>query len=164
MLVIWYLLFRDEKSRTPLWLFIAGLCRTAALAGMIYIPAVDDHDTHDYCLTIYLSLTLVWFFGLIDQTKRTKNNNKAILYRKRIAYTYCAMFIPLLHYFTQHRMYQVPGASSKYAFFEWISIALDLLYDCVATLEFDSLELRVYDIEGVTKSIPLDLYARSHYV
>ena len=181
MIIIWYLLFKSEDSRVPLWIFIAGILRACALGGIIYIPAVDDHDPHDLCLTIYLSMTFVWFFTLLNVIG-TNGNAKSHLYRKRILRWYCILFVPMMHYFTQHRIYQVAGgkcemvylhgikeltsylAYSKYSIFEWIVIGLDLLYDCVAVFEFDSLEVRVYDTMGVTKSNSIDLNARSHYV
>lgn len=109
LVVIWYLIFKSEKSRVPLWIFIAGILRTSALGGLVYIPVKDDHDTHDLCLTVYLSLTLVWFFSLIHLSGTTVAASKAHVYRKRIARWYCVLFIPMMHYFTQYRLYQVAG-------------------------------------------------------
>lgn len=161
--IIWYLLIRSPSSRVPQWVFVTGILRTCAVGGIIYVPSVDDHDMHDIFLTAYLSLTLVWFWSMVHLSQ-SKAQEKTHLYRTRIAKWYCLLFIPLLHYFTQHRLYQVPGAYSKYAIFEWLAVALDLLFDAVATVEFESLELRVYDIAGASKGPGVDLYAQSHYV
>lgn len=164
IVAVWYLLTRSPSSRRPEWILLAGVLRTGALGGIIYVPAVDDHNTHDKFLTAYVSLTLVWFWNVLRFTQGNKALEKAHSYRKRIAIAYCVFFVPLIHYLTQYRIYQVPGAYSKYAFFEWASVALDLAFDCVSTIEFENLELRVYDIKGATKGPGLDLYARAHYV
>lgn len=181
VVVIWYLLIRPDpidsssdlskfNSRVPVLVFSVGLLRAFALGGLIYIPVVDDHDMHDFCLTVYLSLTLVWFFSLIQLTKRA-GNGVSSMYRRRIAMGYCVLFVPLLHYFTQHKLYQVAGAYSKYAVFEWIALALDLGFDLVAVVEFEGLEIRVYAVDGGLglrnskgKGVELHALGRGHYV
>ena len=60
---------------------IAGLLRTAALGGLVYVPVVDDHDTHDLFLTIYLMFTMAWFFGIIHLSDRKSQSR---VYRKRV--------------------------------------------------------------------------------
>lgn len=151
MIIIWFLLTRSVTSRVPTMVFITGLLRTAALGGLVYVPTIDDHDTHDLFLATYLTFTAVWFFGIIHLTGR---DSKSRVYRKRVLRWYFVMFIPLVHYFTQHRFYQVPGALSKYSFFEYILVALDLLFDLVGVVEFEGMELRVYKNLPVGGELP----------
>lgn len=141
LVVIWFMLTKSATSRVPMMVCIAGLLRTAALGGLVYVPVVDDHDTHDLFLTIYLMFTMAWFFGIIHLSDRQSQSR---VYRKRVLRWYFVLFIPLVHYFTQHRFYQVPGALSKYSFFEYVFVALDLLFDLVGVVEFEGVEVRVY--------------------
>lgn len=242
MVLIWYFLTRPQAPRTrskkhfslddiddslfnerfPDLILVVGILRTIFLAGIIYIPTPDDHDTHDFCLAGYLLMTASWFYGMLKFTSgdeqmaeseltklsaemddilgnfdiedngesvlplhydgvhltsrggdksRSENNGKSatemeeddgeekeelaeiknrkrretIGYRtrKRIAWIYALMIIPLVHYMIQRRVYRVPGSFSKYAFFEWITIVLDISFDAVSTVEFEGLELRV---------------------
>lgn len=200
------------SGKLPNFIFLAGIVRTIFLAGIIYIPLPDDHDTHDFCLAGYLLMTTAWFYGMLkftsgdksiadsdvmilsDEMKKIIDNfgvepeasatlplhnddgtwtdlgeekksevdeiarlraevngrrNKQRLptagfsSRKKIAFAYASLAIPLVHYMIQHRVYRTAGSYSKYAIFEWVAIVLDVAFDAVSALEFEGLELRV---------------------
>lgn len=86
----------------------------------------------------------------INDVRRPPTNGYLI--RKRVAMAYFFVSILLGHYMIQKRVYRVEGVLSKYAFFEWIAIFLDIAFDAVSVLEFEGLELRV-----VSLSVDLDL-------
>lgn len=48
-------------------------------------------------------------------------------------------------------IYPVPIAYTKYAFFEWTLVLLDLAFDAVTALDFDSFEVVIRDVKGVSK-------------
>lgn len=71
IVIIWYLLTRAPRDgplrpSLPELVFAVGLVRTALLAGIIYIPKQDDHDSHDFCFAGYLLTTGIWFYGLCE--------------------------------------------------------------------------------------------------
>lgn len=76
-----------------------------------------------------------------DSNSKKPTSGYAI--RKQLAAAYYILFIPLCHYMLQYRVYRVPGSYSRYAFFEWVAVLLDIGFDAVSALEFDGLEFRV---------------------
>lgn len=45
----------------------------------------------------------------------------------------------------------LPSAYTTYAFFEWSLVLLDVAFDAVTALDFDSFEVVIRDIKGVSK-------------
>lgn len=45
----------------------------------------------------------------------------------------------------------VPTAYTTYAFFEWALVLLDLAFDAVTALDFDSFEVVIRDVKGISK-------------
>lgn len=73
IVVIWYFITKTPNSKVPELVFASGLVRTVFLAGIIYIPSQDDHDTHDKCFAGYLLMTGIWFYGLLTFTGGTQD-------------------------------------------------------------------------------------------
>lgn len=61
------------SGKLPDVVFLAGVTRTIFLAGIIYVPTPDDHDTHDFCLAGYILMTGAWFYGMLKFTSGEKN-------------------------------------------------------------------------------------------
>lgn len=79
----------------------------------------------------------------------------------------------MIFFFIRHKVHRVPGgkfccsredtgqgdldidskspAYTTYAFFEWSLVLLDVAFDAVTALDFDSLEVVVRDVKGVSK-------------
>lgn len=85
----------------------------------------------------------ITFFAQFSHEKPSK-------YRRGIAQAFVLSFVPLGHYLVQHRLYQVSGAYSKYAFLEWVMAILDLAFDSVSIYEFQGLEFQIF---GSKKSV-----------
>lgn len=140
---IWYLLIRTEESNLPNYLFAIGLIRSSLFGLSAFVTSEDDHDLHDMAIITYTLLTVLWMLG-VTFFAQLSYYEKATKYRRRIAQSFVFAFIPLGHYLVQHRLYQIPGAYSMYALFEWLMVILDIAFDAVSILEFQGLEIQVF--------------------
>lgn len=52
---------------------------------------------------------------------------------------------------TKNADLHTPPAYTIYAFFEWSLVLLDVAFDAVTALDFDSFEVVIRDIKGVSK-------------
>jgi Frag1/DRAM/Sfk1 family len=138
-----------------------GLFRTVACGGWTYVTSTDDHDWHDIFMISYLVATLPWTLGCIALSPP---NPMAIKWRKRFGGAFFAMLVPLVYYFIQHKVHRVPGgkcltffgfanfsAYTKYAFFEWSLVLLDVAFDACTVYDFESLEIVLKDVNGITR-------------
>lgn len=108
----------------------------------VYITSSDNHDAHDVGMISYILLTIPWELGCISQTPPGHRS----LRRRRI-WTMAAFFgciVPMVPLYIQHKFYRVPGAYSRYAYFEWMLIILDIGFDALAAYQLDSMELEVF--------------------
>lgn len=143
LVFLWYLLVRpvtdDDPQMRPRLFLILGLARTFAVGFMAYVPDGDDHDLHDLAMICYGILSIWWMAVVtyISQIEQMK------LKRKRICQFFMLLFIPLGHFFIQHRLYQLPGALSKYALCEWGLVVLDVYFDSLSVYEFSKLEFEI---------------------
>lgn len=126
----------------PNYLFAIGLIRSSLFGLSAFVPSEDDHDLHDMATITYTLLTVLWMLGITFFAQLSYE--KATKYRRRIAQSFVFAFIPLGHYLIQHRLYQVPGAYSKYALFEWLMVVLDIAFDAVSIFEFQGLEIQTF--------------------
>ncbi|KZT29935.1 hypothetical protein NEOLEDRAFT_1238654 [Neolentinus lepideus HHB14362 ss-1] len=136
-----YCLTRSAKSSLPTVVFISGIIRTISCGGWVYITSSDDHDTHDILMITYIVCNLPWMFGGIACTPVA--NVQAKKKRQRICAAFFLSMIPMVYFFIQHKVHRVPGAYTRYSFFEWGLIILDILYDSVAELDFRAANLQV---------------------
>lgn len=111
------------------------------LQGWMYITSTDDHDVHDVCMGTYIFLTLLWEIGCIAQTPP---GNRTL--RKRRIWTALSFWgctVPMVPLYIQHKYYRVPGAYSRYAYFEWGLIILDIAFDALAGSQLKGLTLEI---------------------
>lgn len=107
----------------------------------MYITSSDDHDVHDVCMVAYILLTVPWELGCISQTP---SGDRTL--RKRRIWTMAAFFgciVPMVPLYIQHKVYRVPGAYSRYAYFEWGLIVLDIAFDALAAGQLKALDIIV---------------------
>ena len=116
----------------------------------------------------YLVATLPWTLGCLALSPP---NPKAVQYRKYFAGGFFGTLVPLIYFFIQHKVHKVPGgkdgdstayecliadqktqsAYTKYAFFEWSLILFDVGFDAVTALDFETFEVVVRDIKGISR-------------
>ncbi|KAL2266817.1 hypothetical protein VTJ83DRAFT_6169 [Remersonia thermophila] len=145
---LWYLLTAKPGSALPKAVALSGLVRTLTCGGWTYITSTDDHDWHDILMISYIVFTIPWTAGCI---KLSPPNAKAIKYRKYLAGAFFGTLVPLVYFFIQHKVHRVAGAYTIYAFFEWSLIILDVAFDAVTALDFDTFEVVVRDVKGASK-------------
>ncbi|KAH8994787.1 Frag1/DRAM/Sfk1 family-domain-containing protein [Lactarius akahatsu] len=121
-----YLLNRQmfPLSTLPGFLSVVGVLRTLTCGGWVYITSSDNHDVHDVLMILYIVLNLPWMFGNIRLSRGRARRQRFWL-----------SLLPMIYFFVQHKVYRVPGAYTRYAFFEWSLILFDILYDSVAIID-----------------------------
>ncbi|KAH6845664.1 Frag1/DRAM/Sfk1 family-domain-containing protein [Chaetomium sp. MPI-CAGE-AT-0009] len=145
---LWYLLTAKPGRTLPKAIAISGLVRTLTCGGWTYITSTDDHDWHDILMIAYIVFTIPWTTGCIALSPA---NPKAIKYRKYLAGGFFGTLVPLVYFFIQHKVHRVAGAYTIYAFFEWSLILLDVAFDAVTALDFDTFEVVIKDVKGASK-------------
>ncbi|KAK0495256.1 Frag1/DRAM/Sfk1 family-domain-containing protein [Armillaria luteobubalina] len=130
-----YLLHRSSQSTLPIFVFILGLVRTLSCGGWVYITSSDDHDVHDFFMITYMVCNIPWMLGGIACTPQHSTRIR----RKRFFTT----IIPLVYFFIQHKVHRIPGAYTRYSFFEWGLIFFDVFYDSIAEAEFKDAALQI---------------------
>ncbi|EYE98206.1 putative integral plasma membrane protein [Aspergillus ruber CBS 135680] len=148
LVFLWYILTARPNSSLPKIVAGVGVFRTFTCGGWTYVTSTDDHDWHDIFMISYLVATLPWTLGCLALSP---NNRRAVKYRKIMASLFFGTLVPLIYYFIQHKVHKVPGAYTKYAFFEWSLILFDVGFDAVTALDFDAFELVVRDVKGVSR-------------
>ncbi|KAI5987173.1 Frag1/DRAM/Sfk1 family-domain-containing protein [Pisolithus marmoratus] len=123
-----YLLNRQSQSSLPGWLFLFGIIRTLSCGGWVYITSSDDHDVHDVLMILYILCNVPWMLGGIHCTRAGHTESRRR--RKLVATLY-------------HKVYKIPGAYTRYSFFEWGLILLDILYDSIAGIDFERSKLQI---------------------
>ncbi|CAL5870220.1 uncharacterized protein PFLUO_LOCUS4455 [Penicillium psychrofluorescens] len=148
LVFLWYILTARPNSTLPKIVAGVGIFRTLTCGGWTYVTSTDDHDWHDIFMISYLVATLPWTLGCLALSP---NNRRAVKYRKIMAGLFFGTLVPLIYYFIQHKVHKVPGAYTKYAFFEWALILFDVGFDAVTALDFEGFELVVRDIKGISR-------------
>ncbi|CAI7649064.1 unnamed protein product [Penicillium bialowiezense] len=148
LVFLWYILTSRPNSTLPKIVAGVGIFRTLTCGGWTYVTSTDDHDWHDIFMISYLVATLPWTLGCLALSP---NNRRAVKYRKIMASLFFGTLVPLIYYFIQHKVHKVPGAYTKYAFFEWSLILFDVGFDAITALDFESFELVVRDVKGVSR-------------
>ncbi|KAG2176266.1 hypothetical protein INT43_005500 [Umbelopsis isabellina] len=150
LVFLWYL-FTTKSARTSStafgkFLLAVGLIRTVSCGGWVYITSSDDHDTHDIAMILYLLCTLPWQLGVWKTTP--KSNVTSRKWRKLFTLLFFGTLPPMIYYFIGHKVHRIPGAYTKYAFFEWSLIIYDVAFDAVSALDFQKFELTVRDLSS----------------
>ncbi|KAJ6577178.1 Frag1/DRAM/Sfk1 family-domain-containing protein [Mycena capillaripes] len=130
---------RAWDSKFPVVTLISGILRTISCGGWVYVTSNDDGEIHDFFMISYLVLTIPWMVGCIAcapiQTRRK---------RIAVASTFFLSLIPLVYFYLQHKVHKIPGAYTRYSFFEWGLIAFDLLFDSFIEDELKHANLQIY--------------------
>ncbi|KAK0235644.1 Frag1/DRAM/Sfk1 family-domain-containing protein [Armillaria nabsnona] len=136
-----YLLHRSPQSTLPVLVFISGLVRTLSCGGWVYITSSDDHDVHDFFMITYMVCNIPWMLGGIACTPQQSTRIRKK--RRLVATAFFTSIIPLVYFFIQHKVHRIPGAYTRYSFFEWGLIFFDVLYDSIAEAEFKDAALQI---------------------
>ncbi|KAI1349775.1 Frag1/DRAM/Sfk1 family protein [Xylaria sp. FL0043] len=150
LVALWYLLTARPGKNLPKFVAAMGIFRTLTCGGWTYVTSTDDHDWHDIFMISYLVATIPWTAGCLALSPP---NPKAIKYRKYIATAFFSTIIPIVYFFIQHKIHRVPGAYTTYSFFEWSLILYDVAFDSVTALDFDTFEIIVKDVNGLSKGL-----------
>ncbi|OAX84807.1 hypothetical protein ACJ72_00830 [Emergomyces africanus] len=148
LVFLWYILTARPNSSLPKFVAGTGIFRTLTCGGWTYVTSTDDHDWHDIFMISYLIATVPWTLGCLALSP---NNRRAVKYRKIFAGFFFGTLVPLIYYFIQHKVHKVPGAYTKYAFFEWALVLFDVAFDAVTALDFGGFEIVVRDLKGVSR-------------
>ncbi|KAH9846239.1 Frag1/DRAM/Sfk1 family-domain-containing protein [Lenzites betulinus] len=141
LVALQYYMQRTPNSSIPGFLLLIGILRTLSCGGWVYITSSDDHDVHDVLMISYIVLNIPWMFGSIACTPV---NHVASRKRRRLASLgFFAAIAPMIYFFIQHKVHRVPGAYTRYSFFEWALILLDVWYDSSAELDFKAADLKI---------------------
>jgi len=122
--------FAFPSSSLPAIMSVVGVLRTLTCGGWVYITSSDNHDVHDVLMILYIVLNLPWMLGNIQLSQ-----GEARRRRIRVASLFWLSLLPMIYFFIQHKVHHVPGAYTRYAFFEWSLILSDILYDSLTTLD-----------------------------
>jgi len=148
LVALWYVMTRKPSSSLPKFVAGVGIFRTLTCGGWTYVTSTDDHDWHDIFMISYLVATLPWTLGCLALSPR---NATALKYRKIFAGAFFGTLVPLIYFFIQHKVHKVAGAYTTYAFFEWSLVLLDVAFDAVTVLDFESFEIVVKDVRGISR-------------
>ena len=93
------------------------------------MTSTDDHDFHDVAMIAYLLLTPAWMYisgTSLSSTAQTASttDREALLqkgnkFRKITAGAFFGMIPFMVFFFYRHKVLEIPGAYTSYAFFEW---------------------------------------------
>ncbi|XXH02108.1 Protein cwh43 [Hypoxylon texense] len=150
LVALWYLLTAKPGKALPKFIAGVGVFRTLTCGGWTYVTSTDDHDWHDIFMISYLVATIPWTAGCIALSPP---NPAAIKYRKYFAGAFFGMIPFMVYFFIQHKIHRVAGAYTTYAFFEWSLILFDVAFDAVTALDFDTFEIVVKDVKGLSKGV-----------
>lgn len=106
LVFLWYTMNARPKSSLPKFVFWTGIFRTVTCGGWTYVTSTDDHGWHDIFMISYLVATLPWTLGSLALSR---NNAKALRYRKFFASCFFGTLVPLIYFFIQHKVHKIAG-------------------------------------------------------
>jgi len=145
---LFYLLTNRPNSTLPKVVAFFGIFRTLTCGGWTYVTSTDDHQWHDIFMISYLVATVPWTLGCLALSP---DNPKAVKYRKIFAGSFFGTLVPLVYFFIQHKVHHIAGAYTTYAFFEWALVLLDVGFDAVTAMDFETFEISVRDVKGTSQ-------------
>ncbi|KAJ7722557.1 Frag1/DRAM/Sfk1 family-domain-containing protein [Mycena maculata] len=141
LVLLEYLLHSEawHNSNIPTVIFISGIIRTIACGGWVFITSYDHHFVHDFWMISYMVLNIPWMLGCIVcapvQTRRR---------RVTVASIFFLSIIPLVYFYLQHKVHEIPGAYTYYSFFEWSLIFWDIFFDSYTEDELRCSNLQIF--------------------
>jgi len=160
LVLLQYYMHRTPSSSLPGIVMFSGVLRTLSCGGWVYITSTDDHDAHDVLMISYIVLNVPWMFGTIACTPI--QNTHVRRRRRFMATIFFVSMVPMIYFFIQHKVHRVPGAYTRYSFFEWGLIFFDVMFDSAAELELEAADIEVAlgtSLEGAGTN---DMYTRIH--
>lgn len=118
-----------------------GRCLTHVLST--YISYSDCHEWHDMARIGYMLLSCMWYVCIIKYDVKGATNGESTKLRSRLFLAIIVLSVIMAHYFSQHRMYQVPGALSKDALCEWAIVFLDILFELSCARDFEHISVKI---------------------
>ncbi|TKA67899.1 hypothetical protein B0A55_09714, partial [Friedmanniomyces simplex] len=149
LVFLYYLLTNRPGSAAAKWVAGVGVFRTLTCGGWTYVTSTDDHNWHDYFMVSYLVASIPWTLGCLALSP--PSNARTVWWRKWLAGGFFGTLVPMLYFFIQHKVHRVPGAYTIYALFEWCLVLLDVGFDAVTALDFQSLEIVIKDVKGLSR-------------
>ncbi|VDC06862.1 unnamed protein product [Peniophora sp. CBMAI 1063] len=151
VLLLSYCITRATQPSRSLLLLCTGIIRTLSCGGWVFVTSSDSGDTHDFLMILYIVCDLPWMWAGLDSAGR-----RARKWRLISASAFWLSLVPMIYFYVQHKVHRVPGAYTRYAFFEWSLIFLDIAYDSTSVMLFDDskLELTITVPDGATLPIP----------
>ncbi|EMD00328.1 hypothetical protein BAUCODRAFT_62845 [Baudoinia panamericana UAMH 10762] len=148
LVFLFYCLVNRPGQTLPKIVAGVGVFRTLTCGGWTYVTSTDDHNWHDIFMISYLVATLPWTLGCLALSPP---NPTTIRYRKYLAGAFFGTLVPLIYFFIQHKVHRKPGAYTIYAFFEWTLVLLDVAFDAVTALDFQTFDIVVKDVKGLAR-------------
>ncbi|PPQ98754.1 White hypersensitive protein [Panaeolus cyanescens] len=136
-----YYIHHNYAPNASTWVFLSGLVRTLSCGGWVFITSSDHHDVHDFMMILYMVCNIPWMLLGIVATPSDSTNVRSK--RKFIATLFFGTIGPLVYFFIRHKVHRIPGAYTRYAFFEWGLIFFDVAYDYIAQQEFQESGLEI---------------------
>lgn len=130
-----------KGSVVPYITLVAGLVRTFACGGFVYVTSTDDHDWHDIFMILYIVMTIPWNIGITTLSPKLSTERKGRFYT---SLAFFGTMVPLVYWFIQHKVHIRPGAYSIYAYFEWSLILLDVGFDSWSIIDLASIDIGIF--------------------
>ncbi|KZV62680.1 hypothetical protein PENSPDRAFT_657945 [Peniophora sp. CONT] len=153
VLLLSYSLTRTVHPSRSLLLLCTGIVRTLSCGGWVFVTSSDSGDVHDFLMILYIVCDLPWMWAGLDAAGR-----RARRWRLLSASAFWLSLVPMIYFYIQHKVHRIPGAYTRYAFFEWGLIFLDIAYDSTSVMLFNDskLELTLTVPGGATLPAPVD--------
>lgn len=141
LLILSFIRYSETNSfKFNVFGLVCGVARTVSCGGWVYITSTDDHDAHDVFMIAYIILTIPWDYYVTTSTPKRTCLRSGRFYT---AIAFFGMLAPLIYYFIQHKVHEVAGAYSVYAYFEWALIVLDVAFDAWSAKDLADLEIQI---------------------
>ncbi|WFD19565.1 Protein cwh43 [Malassezia caprae] len=132
-------------------LVMAGLLRTIACGGWIFITSSDHALTHDVAMGAYLALTPVWMALCLSQLRPPPGSplcdahRRAQSLRAMSATLFYACTPLMVYFYLAHRRDRIPGMYTYYSLLEWSLVFFDMLFDAASAQDLQALAIQVLD-------------------
>ncbi|KAH3684004.1 hypothetical protein WICPIJ_005027 [Wickerhamomyces pijperi] len=141
LLILSFIRYSEVNSFSfNLFGLICGVIRTVTCGGWVYITSTDDHDAHDVFMIAYIVLTIPWNYYVTTSTPKRTSLRSGRFYT---SISFFGLLVPLVYFFIQHKVHEVAGAYSIYAYFEWGLILLDVAFDAWSVKDLSDLEIQI---------------------
>ena len=132
--------FIKYKESNLVYLYTCiNLLRTLCCGGWTYVTSTDNGFTHDCFMLLYIIFNFIY---LSIGTQLT-NNGKLKKFRLCLTLYFISSLLPMFYQYFEHKLNRIPGAYTRYAFFEWALIITDIVFDAVSIHELKDINLNL---------------------